>query len=62
MRLYVNTKEVPFLKAALRNQLVQSESFEEEERLTELLKRVELCEELQESERRAKNKEAVNET
>lgn len=57
MRLFVNTKEVPFLKNALRNALNQSASSEVISNLEELLERVELCERLQNNERRAITKE-----
>lgn len=60
MRLYVNTNEVPFLKDALRNGIAKSETPIQHDRLSDLLERVVLCEELQKSERRAKNEEAIN--
>jgi hypothetical protein len=56
MRLYVNTKEVPYLKNALRNAIAQTWDSETSTRLTELLERVSLCEDLQKNERRALNK------
>lgn len=55
MRLYVNTKEVPFLKNALRSAIDQTESQVCSNHLEALLERVVLCEELQKSERRTKN-------
>lgn len=60
MRLYVNTNEVPSLKGALRKALAQSSLFVERSHLSALLERVELCEALQKSERRAKNTEKEN--
>lgn len=60
MRLYVNTKEVPFLKAALRAAINQSEQPIIQDRCSDLLERVELCEALQKSERRAKKEETNN--
>jgi hypothetical protein len=57
MRLFVNTKEVPFLKDALSLAIAQSETPIEYDRLNDLLERVVLCEELQERERRAKREE-----
>ena len=60
MRLYVNTKEVPFLKDALSKQIQQATTPIEHDRLSDLLERVILCEELQKSERRAKKEETNN--
>lgn len=60
MRLYLNTNEVPFLKAALRNELARSETPIRYDRLSDLLERIELCEALQKSERRAKKEEINN--
>lgn len=57
MRLYVNTKEVPFLKDALQKAITLGATCEEITHLSELLERVTLCEKLQKSERRAKEKE-----
>lgn len=57
MRLYVNTKEVPFLKDAIRKQIQQATTPIELDRLSDLLERITLCEELQDSERRAKKEE-----
>lgn len=52
MRLYVNAKEVPYLKNALRDAVIKSSGLEEMQSLQRLLERVELCEELQDNERR----------
>lgn len=52
MRLYVNAKEVPFLKNALRDAVIKSAGLDELQSLQRLLERVELCEELQDNERR----------
>lgn len=60
MRLYINTKEVPVLKSALQKSVAQSADPIEEERLYALLERIELCEALQKSERRAKKEEETN--
>ena len=60
MRLYVNAKEVPYLKNALRNAIAQSESVVVKEQLTNLFERVALCEALQKSEHRAKNEEVTD--
>lgn len=57
MRLYVNTKEVPFLKDALQRAVATGATREEIVHLSALLERVVLCEALQKSERRAKNEE-----
>ena len=57
MRLYVNTNEVPFLKKALRDGIMNSKQPIVQDRLSDLLERVELCEALQKSERRAKKEE-----
>lgn len=54
MRLYVNTREVPYLKNAIRNAIDQSSTPGVRSDLEALLERVELCEALQKSERRAK--------
>jgi hypothetical protein len=51
---------VPFLKDALRKQIQQAETYIEHDRLSDLLERVILCEELQKSERRAKKEEKTN--
>jgi hypothetical protein len=60
MRLYLNTKEVPFLKDALHKQIQQATTPIEHDRLSDLLERIELCEALQKSERRAKKAEVTN--
>ena len=60
MRLYVNTREVPFLKDALCKQIQQATTPIEHDRLSDLLERVILCEDLQKSERRAKKEEVIN--
>lgn len=60
MRLYVNTKEVPFLKDALQKAITNGATYEEIRHLSELLARVTLCEELQNNERRAKHEEVNN--
>lgn len=61
MRLYVNTKEVPFLKSALREGIARTSIPVVRENLTELLERVALCEALQKSERRAMKEEQEQE-
>lgn len=61
MRLYVNTKEVPLLKDALQGAMDRCESVKTYKSLVALFERVELCEELQKSERRAKEKEKEKE-
>lgn len=60
MKLYVNTKEVPYLKDALRRAADQSNHPTYCDCLLNLLERVELCEALQKSERRAKKEEVTN--
>ena len=57
MRLYINTKEVPYLKRALRATILGSASGIERELLGDLLERIELCERLQKNERRAMKEE-----
>lgn len=59
MRLYVNTNEVPFLKDALEQGIHASNNPLVVDRLCDLLDRVQLCEELQKSERKAKLEEKV---
>lgn len=53
MRLYVNRNEVPFLKHALQKVIATTDSQIESDRLSDLLERVELCEELQNNIRQA---------
>lgn len=60
MRLYINTNEVPFLKDALRNSIANSDQPIVQDRCSDLLERIELCEALQKSERRAKKEEKEN--
>lgn len=60
MRLYVNTKEVMFLKGAPRNEIKNAKQPVQHDRLCDILERVELCEALQKSERRAKKEEINN--
>ena len=54
MRLYVNANEVPFLKDALHKVIADSHEPIEVDRLSDLLERVELCEELQKNVKRSK--------
>lgn len=60
MRLYVNTKEVPFLKSALREGIARTNIPIVRECLTDLIERVSLCEALQKSERRAMKEDQDN--
>ena len=56
MRLYVNRKEIPILKAVLAQAVTPKMIASDKEtawRITQLLNRVELCERLQESEKSA---------
>lgn len=54
MRLYVNPREVPLLKGALREGIAHAHTDTERRDFEELLNRVKLCEELQQSEQKAK--------
>ena len=47
MRLYINTKEIPTLKKALRSVTRCELTDEEEQQIFSLYERVELCESLQ---------------
>ena len=57
MRLYVNKKETPLLKRALRNYMKRTQKLENRERVACLLERVELCENLQDNKKRARTDE-----
>lgn len=57
MKLFVNKKETPLLKRALRSYLKRTQSTENHDRIACLLERIELCEQLQDNKERARTDE-----
>lgn len=57
MRLYLNAKEVHFIRMGLKRILSQDTSLNDEDRgkIGNVLFRIDLCEKLQENERRSKD-------
>lgn len=53
MRLYVNVNEIDVLKRAINREIKHTGEAVEYERLSNLLERIELCEKLQDNQRRS---------